>query len=128
MAGEVTARTAEDVDPLVMTAAQIKAIASGNPQILEKVGLEVELTKLERLYSVWLANRRRMQHEAENLPTSINHAAQLVAHHRGALAKREEFEQQRNSDALVGQLRRRPRQTTSAHKRNYGAVGDYSLF
>ncbi len=36
MAGEVTARTAEDVDQMVMTAAQIKAIASGNPQILEK--------------------------------------------------------------------------------------------
>ncbi len=47
MAGEVTARTAEDVDQLVLTAAQIKAIASGNPRILEKVALEVELTKLE---------------------------------------------------------------------------------
>jgi len=29
MAGEVTARTAEDVDQMVMTATQIKAIASG---------------------------------------------------------------------------------------------------
>jgi hypothetical protein len=49
MAGEVTARTAEDIDQLVLTAAQIKAIASGNPQILEKVALEVELTRLENL-------------------------------------------------------------------------------
>jgi hypothetical protein len=68
MAGEVTARTAEDVDQLVMTAAQIKAIASGNPQILEKVAAEVELTKLERLYSVWLRNRQRLQWETNDLP------------------------------------------------------------
>lgn len=107
MAGEVTARTAEDVDPLVMTAAQIKAIASGNPQILEKVGLEVELTKLERLYSVWLANRRRMQREAEDLPASINHAEQLVAYHQRALALRQEWEQQqRNAEAFSIRLRK----------------------
>lgn len=67
MAGEVTARTAEDVDQLVMTAAQIKAIASGNPLILEKVAAEVELTRLDRLYSVWRANRRRLR-EQQDIP------------------------------------------------------------
>jgi hypothetical protein len=66
MAGEVTARTAEDVDQLVMTAAQIKAIASGNPQILEKVALEVELVKLERLYSAWSASRQRLRWQMES--------------------------------------------------------------
>jgi hypothetical protein len=72
MAGEVTARTAEDIDQTVMTAAQIKAIASGNPQILEKVGTEVELTKLERLYSAWMASRQRLRSQKEALPPHLN--------------------------------------------------------
>lgn len=93
MAGEVTARTAEDVDQLVMTAAQIKAIASGNPQILEKVALEVELTKLERLYSVWLSNRRRMQYENDSLPDSIARATEFTAWQQRAIAVRDEAEQ-----------------------------------
>lgn len=96
MAGEVTARTADDVDQLVMTAAQIKAIASGNPQILEKVGLEVELTKLERLYSVWLSSRRRMQYEAESLPTNIARATEFTAWQQHAITVRDEAEQARS--------------------------------
>lgn len=91
MAGEVTARTAEDVDQLVMTAAQIKAIASGNPQILEKVGLEVELTRLERLYSVWSANRRRLRRYLETLPPDIELVAKTVAGHERAVAARDQY-------------------------------------
>ena len=92
MAGEVTARTADDVDQLVMTAAQIKAIASGNPQILEKVALEVELTKLERLYSVWLSNRRRMQFEADRLPDDIARALRFTEWQQRALKVRDDVE------------------------------------
>jgi len=91
MAGEVTARTAEDVDQLVMTAAQIKAIASGNPQILEKVGLEVELTRLERLYSVWSANRSRLHRQLEMLPADIAQIANVVASHERAIAARDRY-------------------------------------
>jgi len=36
MSGNVTARTAEDVDDMVITAAQVKAIATGNPLIFGK--------------------------------------------------------------------------------------------
>lgn len=88
MAGEVTARTAEDVDQLVMTAAQIKAIASGNPLILEKVAAEVELTRLERLYSVWRGNRRRLQNQLELLPADLQHLARTIASHQQAIMLR----------------------------------------
>lgn len=89
MAGEVTARTAEDVDQLVMTAAQIKAIASGNPQILEKVATEVELTKLERLYSVWSAGRARMRRQLETMPSLLDSTAREIAGHQQAIATRD---------------------------------------
>jgi hypothetical protein len=61
MSGNVTARTAEDVDDMVITAAQVKAIATGNPQILEKVSVEVELSRLSRLYTVWRNSRRELK-------------------------------------------------------------------
>ncbi len=89
MAGEVTARIAEDVDQLVMTAAQIKAIASGNPQILEKVAVEVELTKLERLYSAWIASRQRLRCQMESLPAHLESVAREVASHQKAIATRD---------------------------------------
>jgi len=92
MAGEVTARTAEDVDQLVVTAAQIKAIASGNPQILEKVAVEVELTKLERLYSAWSASRQRLRDQMETLPAHLESVAREIAGHQKAIATRDRNE------------------------------------
>jgi len=101
MAGEVTARTAEDVDQLVMTAAQIKAIASGNPQILEKVGLEVELTRLERLYSVWSANRSRLHRQLEMLPADIAQSANVVAGHERAISARDRYAAEHTADFQI---------------------------
>jgi hypothetical protein len=92
MAGEVTARTAEDVDQLVMTAAQIKAIASGNPQILEKVAVEVGLTKLERLYSAWSASRQRLRRQMESLPSYLDSVVREIASHQKAIATRDRNE------------------------------------
>jgi hypothetical protein len=102
MAGEVTARTAEDVDQLVMTAAQIKAIASGNPQILEKVAVEVELTKLERLYSAWIASRQRLRGQMESLPAHLESVAREINNHRKAIATRDE----NHHDEFTIELRR----------------------
>jgi hypothetical protein len=74
MRGEVTARNAEDVDLAVLTASQIKAIASGNPLVLEKVGLETELTRLDRLYATWRAGRNRLRYDLAMLPEKIDKA------------------------------------------------------
>ena len=106
MAGEVTARTAEDVDQLVMTAAQIKAIASGNPLILEKVAAEVELTRLERLYSVWRGNRRRLQNQLELLPADLQHLARAIAGYRQAVAVRDQLGAEHDADEFRMTLRK----------------------
>jgi hypothetical protein len=74
MRGEAPARTAEEVDVAVLTASQIKAIASGNPLVLEKVGLETELTRLDRLYTTWQAGRNRLRDELASLPDNIGKA------------------------------------------------------
>jgi hypothetical protein len=48
---------------VVLSAAEIKAIASGNPQIVRKVQLEAEVARLERVRAVWLDTRRNLQLE-----------------------------------------------------------------
>jgi hypothetical protein len=63
LAGEITARTVEDTSDVVLSAAEIKAIASGNPQIVRKVQLETEVARLERVRAVWLDTRRNLQLE-----------------------------------------------------------------
>lgn len=90
MSGEVTARATEDVDDMVMTAAQVKAIASGNPRILERVSIEVELTRLSRLYTVWRNGRRNLKWELESLPERIREADQRVAGHEQAKDARDQ--------------------------------------
>ncbi|MEP7343603.1 MAG: helicase-related protein, partial [Acidobacteriota bacterium] len=89
MTGEVTARTTDDVDDMVITAAQVKAIASGNPRILERVSIEVELARLSRLYTVWRNGRRNLKWELESLPGRISEADKRVAGHQEAQALRD---------------------------------------
>ncbi|MFN7931017.1 MAG: hypothetical protein U0Y68_24440 [Blastocatellia bacterium] len=72
-----------------MTAAQVKAIASGNPRILERVAIEVELARLSRLYSVWRKSRHHLRWEAEALPVRVREADERVAAHQQAITVRD---------------------------------------
>ena len=49
MNGDTSVRTAEDVDGGALTYAEIKAIASGNPAVMEKVKVDTEVRKLDSL-------------------------------------------------------------------------------
>src|SRR5262245_11420398 len=88
MTGESPARVAEDVDLAVLTASQIKAIASGNPLVLEKVGLETELTRLDRLYATWRAGRNRLRYDLAMLPEKIDKAEADLRAHAAAIEAR----------------------------------------
>lgn len=88
MAGEVTARTAEDVGDMVLSVAQVKAIASGNPLVQQRIELEVKLVKLDRLRAAYYNNRARMRDELEELPVEIEtKRAELVAHQKAIEAR-----------------------------------------
>lgn len=89
MRGEITARVAEDVDLAVLTASQIKAVASGNPLVLEKVGLETELTRLDRLYATWGAGRNRLRYDLALLPEKIGRAEADLRAHAAAIEARD---------------------------------------
>jgi hypothetical protein len=49
MVGDATMRKAEDVDSTALSYAEVKAIASGNPMVLEKAQVDAEVIRLSRL-------------------------------------------------------------------------------
>lgn len=49
MVGSATMRKAEDVDSTALSYAEVKAIASGNPMVLEKAQVDAEVIRLTRL-------------------------------------------------------------------------------
>ncbi len=49
MSGQTSVRTAEDLEGGALTYAEIKAIASGNPAVMEKVKIDTEIRKLDQL-------------------------------------------------------------------------------
>jgi N12 class adenine-specific DNA methylase len=51
MTGQTTARKIEDLDSPALTYAEIKAIASGNPLVIEKAKVDAEVMRLSRLRS-----------------------------------------------------------------------------
>ena len=89
MAGEVTARTAEDVGDMVLTVAQVKAIASGNPMVQQRIELEVKLVKLDRLRAAFYNNRAAMRADLEELPKRITVQEAEVVGHESAIKRRQ---------------------------------------
>lgn len=76
MVGNDEIRTLEDVEAATLSYAEIKAIASGNPMVLEKMSVDAELTKLAVMRQAW----ERQQHENR---TSITYLpAQIEATYR----------------------------------------------
>jgi hypothetical protein len=91
MAGEVTARTAEDVGEMVLNAAQVAAIASGNPKILEHVATEVELVKLDRLYAAYNNNQYSLKIEAGSIPRQLAALKEEIEEHKKSIEKRKQL-------------------------------------
>jgi hypothetical protein len=104
LAGEVTARTAEDVGDMVLTVAQVKAIASGNPMVQRRIELEVKLVKLDRLRAAYYNNRAAMRADLEELPQTIaTQEAELEGHER-AIKARQPLDEDRFNITLKSKL------------------------
>ncbi len=49
MTSKTPLRTAEDIDEVALSYAEIKALAAGNPLIIEKTDLDAQVSKLQLL-------------------------------------------------------------------------------
>ena len=61
MSGDMTVRRLEDMDSAALTYAEVKAIASGNPLVIEKAKVDAELIRLTRLRSAHAEEQYRIR-------------------------------------------------------------------
>src|SRR5438128_2100308 len=85
MSGDMTIRRLEDLDSAALTYAEVKAIASGNPLVIEKAQVDAELIRLTRLRSAHAeeqyrirANLRRSHEEAETFTMRLGNLRQDI--------------------------------------------------
>lgn len=65
MRGKLDVREIEDVGENTLSYAEVKAISSGNPLILEKSKADQELSRLERLNRAWNRNQSSLVHRKD---------------------------------------------------------------
>jgi N12 class adenine-specific DNA methylase len=71
MKGDRGIRSLEDVELAALSYAEVKALASGNPLVIEKAGVDAEVAKLSTLFSVWRNQRYANESEVGRLPMMI---------------------------------------------------------
>lgn len=79
MQGDTGMRSAEDVELAALSYAEVKALASGNPLVLEKAGVDTELAKLSLLKSQWDQQQWRNKQELAGLPSRIERIKGCIA-------------------------------------------------
>lgn len=84
-------RTMEEIDETVLNYAEIKAIACGDPKIMERCNLEVEVNKLNMLKASYLNQKYELQdYTLKILPAKIKNCEEHISQIKLDIAKRNE--------------------------------------
>jgi N12 class adenine-specific DNA methylase len=88
MTGDATMRRAEDVDAATLTYAEVKAIASGNPLVIEKAAIDAEVMRLTRLKKQHGDSQYQMRYRLKTLAESAQIAERNITDIREDLRNR----------------------------------------
>jgi hypothetical protein len=140
MTGESDLRRIEDVDGTALTYAEVKAIASGNPMVIEKARIDAEIARLSRLHcehqETMFKLRSRVRHLTDDLPR-LEKRLEDVRHD---LAIRQDTSGDRFVIVLEGQeirdrgiagellLRRAEKLRGSRSQRQVGSIAGFQIF
>ena len=87
MTSKAPVRSCEDVDEAALSYAEVKALATGNPAVKEKMSLDVEVAKLKLLKANHLNNVYRMEADiSRNLPQKIAKLTEIIEGYREDIA------------------------------------------
>lgn len=77
------ARSVEDVDSQALSFAEVKALASGNPMVIEKAGVDADVARLMALKSVFMSQQRsnqtRLRWDVNAAPAKENFIKNLLS-------------------------------------------------
>jgi hypothetical protein len=90
MSGDMTIRRLEDLDSAALTYAEVKAIASGNPLVIEKAQVDAELMKLNRLRSSHVEEQYRLRSTLRHSQEEAQRYTERLANLRMDLAVRQD--------------------------------------
>jgi prefoldin subunit 5 len=117
MSGDMTIRRLEDLDSAALTYAEVKAIASGNPLVIEKAQVDAELMRLTRLRSAHAeeqyrirSNLRRSHEDAEMFTSRLTNLRQDISFRQDTSGDKFIIEldgQETNNRGIAGELIRR---------------------
>jgi len=78
MNGQTSVRSAEDLDGGALTYAEIKAIASGNPAVMEKVKTDTEIRKFDQLRAAHRNQQHSIRLQIRSLPSEIKERQERI--------------------------------------------------
>jgi N12 class adenine-specific DNA methylase len=78
MTGNTHVRHIEDIDSRALTYAEVKAIASGNPMVIEKASVDAEVMRLQRLRHQHAHMQDRVRSECRKLTERIPDCQQFI--------------------------------------------------
>jgi N12 class adenine-specific DNA methylase len=90
MSGDTSLRRLEDVDGAALTYAEVKAIASGNPLVIEKANVDAELARLTRLRTQHRETGYRIRNQVRHLSEEIPRLERRLTALDADLARRQD--------------------------------------
>jgi N12 class adenine-specific DNA methylase len=104
MTGSTSLRAAEDINGGALSYAEIKAIASGNPAVMEKVRVDTEIRKLDQLRAAHLNQQHRIRLEVHALPAEIGRRKERIEKLAADIARRDAHEGEEFSMTAGGRV------------------------
>jgi hypothetical protein len=87
MTSKTPIRVAEDVDETALSYAEIKALATGNPLIIEKCQLEIDVGRLKILHAVHLNQKYSLEDKIlKEYPQEIKQLTERIAGYKADIA------------------------------------------
>lgn len=90
MRGNVAGRDLDDVGDAVLSYAEVKALATGNPLVIEQAGVQAELAKLERLARAHRDDQHRLARTAGSARAEAARRRADAQRYDAAIARRTE--------------------------------------
>ena len=87
MTSKAPVRSCEDVDEAALSYAEVKALATGNPAVKEKMELDVDVAKLKLLKANHMNNQYRLEDDiARNFPQQIAKLTEIIDGYKADIA------------------------------------------
>ena len=87
MTSKSPVRSCEDVDEAALSYAEVKALATGNPAVKEKMALDVDVAKLKLLKANHMNNQYRLEDDiVRNFPQQIAKLTEIIDSYKADIA------------------------------------------